>query len=98
MKIKAAVAWQSGQPLSIEEIEIQGPKKGEVLIKMVATGVCHTDAYTLSGADPEGNGTKLSLLNTFFTSMRKLFHLTSWHGHQLTWFRPSFNTSGLIPA
>ena len=44
------------------------------------------------------NGTKLSLLNTFFTSMRKLFHLTSWHGHQLTWFRPSFNTSGLIPA
>ena len=46
----------------------------------------------------QGNGTKLSLLNTFFTSMRKLFHLTSWHGHQLTWFRPSFNTSGLIPA
>jgi S-(hydroxymethyl)glutathione dehydrogenase/alcohol dehydrogenase len=54
MKIKAAVAWQAGKPLSIEEVEIQGPKKGEVMIKMIATGVCHTDAYTLSGADPEG--------------------------------------------
>jgi S-(hydroxymethyl)glutathione dehydrogenase/alcohol dehydrogenase len=54
MKMKAAVAWQAGQPLAIEEIDIQGPQAGEVLIKMVATGVCHTDAYTLSGADPEG--------------------------------------------
>lgn len=54
MKIKAAVAWEAGKPLSIEHIDIQGPQKGEVLVKMVATGVCHTDAYTLSGADPEG--------------------------------------------
>ncbi len=54
MKIKAAVAWEAGKPLVIEQIDIQGPKKGEVLIKMVATGVCHTDAYTMSGADPEG--------------------------------------------
>ena len=54
MKIKAAIAWQAGKPLVIEQIDIQSPKKGEVLIKMVATGVCHTDAYTLSGADPEG--------------------------------------------
>ena len=54
MKIKAAVAWQTGKPLEIEQIDIAGPKKGEVLIKMVATGVCHTDAFTLSGADPEG--------------------------------------------
>jgi S-(hydroxymethyl)glutathione dehydrogenase/alcohol dehydrogenase len=54
MKIKAAVAWQAGKPLAIEEIDLQKPQKGEVLIKMVATGVCHTDAYTLSGADPEG--------------------------------------------
>jgi S-(hydroxymethyl)glutathione dehydrogenase/alcohol dehydrogenase len=54
MKIKAAVAWQAGKPLEIEQIDIAGPKKGEVLIKMVATGVCHTDAFTLSGADPEG--------------------------------------------
>ena len=54
--------------------------------------------YVIKYIDLYPNGTKLSLLNTFFTSMRKLFHLTSWHGHQLTWFRPSFNTSGLIPA
>ena len=54
MKMKAAVAWEAKSPLEIEERDIQGPKAGEVLIKMVATGVCHTDAYTLSGADPEG--------------------------------------------
>jgi len=54
MKIKAAVAWEAGKPLEIERINIQGPQAGEVLVKMVATGVCHTDAYTLSGADPEG--------------------------------------------
>ena len=54
MKMRAAVAWKAGQPLSIEEIDIDGPKQGEVLIKLVATGVCHTDAFTLSGDDPEG--------------------------------------------
>ncbi len=54
MKMKAAIAWQAGKPLEIEQIDISGPKRGEVLIKMVATGVCHTDAFTLSGADPEG--------------------------------------------
>lgn len=54
MKSRAAVAWEAGRPLSIEEVEVQGPKAGEVLVRMVATGVCHTDAYTLSGKDPEG--------------------------------------------
>ena len=54
MKTRAAVAWEAGQPLSIEEIDIDGPKAGEVLLRNVATGVCHTDAYTLSGEDPEG--------------------------------------------
>lgn len=54
MKMRAAVAWETGKPLSIEEIDIQGPKAGEALIKIIATGVCHTDAYTLSGDDPEG--------------------------------------------
>ena len=54
MKTRAAVAWEAGKPLSIEEIDLAGPKKGEVLVRLVATGVCHTDAYTLSGADPEG--------------------------------------------
>jgi len=54
MKSRAAVAWEAGRPLEIEEIEVQGPKSGEVLIRLVATGVCHTDAFTLTGADPEG--------------------------------------------
>ncbi|MDQ6977372.1 MAG: S-(hydroxymethyl)glutathione dehydrogenase/class III alcohol dehydrogenase [Ghiorsea sp.] len=54
MKIKAAVAWAANQPLSIEEIDLEAPKKGEVLVKMIATGVCHTDAFTLSGEDAEG--------------------------------------------
>lgn len=54
MKTRAAVAWKAGQPLEIEEVDLEGPKTGEVLVKIVATGVCHTDAYTLSGADSEG--------------------------------------------
>ncbi|MGH8226067.1 MAG: S-(hydroxymethyl)glutathione dehydrogenase/class III alcohol dehydrogenase [Gammaproteobacteria bacterium] len=54
MKTRAAVAWEAGKPLAIEEIELEGPKAGEVLVRNVATGVCHTDAYTLSGEDPEG--------------------------------------------
>ncbi|MDI2112787.1 S-(hydroxymethyl)glutathione dehydrogenase/class III alcohol dehydrogenase [Commensalibacter nepenthis] len=54
MKTRAAVAWQAQQPLSIEEVDLMPPQKGEVLIRIMATGVCHTDAYTLSGADPEG--------------------------------------------
>jgi S-(hydroxymethyl)glutathione dehydrogenase / alcohol dehydrogenase len=54
MKSRAAVAWGAGKPLVIEEIQVDGPKAGEVLVKIVATGVCHTDAFTLSGKDPEG--------------------------------------------
>ena len=54
MKSKAAVAWEAGKPLEIEEVEVAAPKEGEVLVRMVATGVCHTDAFTLSGEDPEG--------------------------------------------
>ena len=54
MKTRAAVAWKAGKPLTIETIDIEGPKAGEVLVEIMATGVCHTDAYTLSGADPEG--------------------------------------------
>jgi S-(hydroxymethyl)glutathione dehydrogenase/alcohol dehydrogenase len=54
MKSKAAVALAAGKPLSIEEVQVAGPKAGEVLVKIVATGVCHTDAFTLSGKDPEG--------------------------------------------
>ena len=54
MKVKAAVAWGPGEPLKIEELDLEMPKKGEVLVKLIATGVCHTDAFTLSGEDPEG--------------------------------------------
>lgn len=54
MKTRAAVAWQAGQPLTIEEVELAGPRAGEVLVEVKATGICHTDWYTLSGADPEG--------------------------------------------
>ncbi|SDR60638.1 S-(hydroxymethyl)glutathione dehydrogenase / alcohol dehydrogenase [Rhizobiales bacterium GAS113] len=54
MKTRAAVAFEAGKPLSIETVEIDGPKPGEVLVEIKATGICHTDAYTLSGADPEG--------------------------------------------
>jgi S-(hydroxymethyl)glutathione dehydrogenase/alcohol dehydrogenase len=54
MKARAAVAWEAGKPLVVEEVEVEGPRGGEALLRLVATGVCHTDAYTLSGQDPEG--------------------------------------------
>ena len=54
MKTRAAVAWAANKPLTIETIELDGPKAGEVLVENMATGVCHTDAYTLSGLDSEG--------------------------------------------
>ena len=54
IKSKAAVAWAAGEPLKMEEVDVQLPKKGEVLVRIIATGVCHTDAFTLSGDDPEG--------------------------------------------
>ena len=54
IKSKAAVAWAAGEPLKMEEIDVEFPKKGEVLVRIVASGVCHTDAFTLSGDDPEG--------------------------------------------
>lgn len=54
MKAKAAVAWEPKIPLAIEMIDVEAPKEGEVLLKVVASGVCHTDAFTLSGDDPEG--------------------------------------------
>ena len=54
IKSRAAVAWKAGAPLEITEVDVAPPKAGEVLVRIVATGVCHTDAFTLSGADPEG--------------------------------------------
>jgi S-(hydroxymethyl)glutathione dehydrogenase/alcohol dehydrogenase len=54
MKSRAAIAWEAGRPLEVDLVDLEGPKAGEVLIRNVATGVCHTDAFTLSGDDPEG--------------------------------------------
>ena len=54
MKIKAAVAHKAGAPLTIEDVDLEGPRAGEVLVEIKATGICHTDEFTLSGADPEG--------------------------------------------
>ncbi|GAB4172633.1 MAG: S-(hydroxymethyl)glutathione dehydrogenase/class III alcohol dehydrogenase [Coleofasciculaceae cyanobacterium] len=54
MEVKAAVAYEAGKPLTIETVQLEGPKAGEVLVEIKATGICHTDAYTLSGKDPEG--------------------------------------------
>jgi S-(hydroxymethyl)glutathione dehydrogenase/alcohol dehydrogenase len=54
MEVKAAVAYEAGKPLAIETVQLEGPKAGEVLVEIKASGVCHTDAYTLSGKDPEG--------------------------------------------
>jgi len=54
MKVEAAIAVEAGKPLEIGEIELDGPKEGECLVRLAATGVCHTDAFTLSGDDPEG--------------------------------------------
>src|SRR5262245_19615288 len=54
MRTKAAMAYQAGKPLVVEDVELDGPKAGEVLVEIKATGVCHTDEFTLSGADPEG--------------------------------------------
>lgn len=55
IKCRATGVWEAGKPLSIEEIEVASPKAHEVRIKIIATAVCHTDAHTLSGADPEGS-------------------------------------------
>src|SRR5450755_565575 len=54
MKTRAAVAYEAGKPLVVEEVDLAGPKAGEVLVEIKATGVCHTDEFTRSGADPEG--------------------------------------------
>jgi S-(hydroxymethyl)glutathione dehydrogenase/alcohol dehydrogenase len=54
MDVRAAVAWEAGKPLTIETVQLEGPREGEVLVEVKATGICHTDKYTLSGADPEG--------------------------------------------
>ena len=51
---KAAIAWEAGKPLSVEDVRVAPPKAGEVRVRVTYTGLCHTDVYTLSGSDPEG--------------------------------------------
>jgi len=60
MKTRAAVAFEVGKPLVIEQVDLEGPKPGEVLVELKATGVCHTDEFTRSGADPS-----LCLISSF---------------------------------
>ena len=54
MKTRAAIAYKAGAPLDVETVDLDGPRAGEVLVEIKATGVCHTDEFTRSGADPEG--------------------------------------------
>ena len=54
MRIRAAICWEPGRPLDVDDVDLDGPRAGECLVRLVATGVCHTDAYTMSGRDPEG--------------------------------------------
>ncbi len=54
MQTRAAVAYAAGKPLEVTTVELEGPKAGEVLVEIKATGICHTDAFTRSGDDPEG--------------------------------------------
>jgi len=54
MQVRAAIAWEAGKPLTVETVDLEGPRPGEVLVELMATGICHTDAYTLSGLDSEG--------------------------------------------
>src|SRR5919107_465382 len=54
MKTRAAIAWAAGKPLEVSTVELEGPREGEVLVEIKASGVCHTDEFTRSGADPEG--------------------------------------------
>ena len=64
MKTQAAVAFEAGKPLVVETVDLEGPKAGEVLVEIKATGICHTDQFTLSGADPEGLDRKSTRLNS----------------------------------
>src|ERR1700728_2171340 len=54
MQVRAAVAYEAGKPLALETVDLAGPRAGEVLVEVKATGICHTDKFTLSGDDPEG--------------------------------------------
>ena len=105
MKSRAAVAIKAGHPLEITEIDVQGPKEGEVLVRMVATGVCHTDAFTLSGEDPEGifpsvlgheGGGVVEEVGAGVTSVKPGDHVIPLYTPEVG--KGSFGTSGKIAA
>ena len=73
MKTRAAVAVEAGKPLEIMEVDLDGPRAGEVLVEIMATGICHTDAFTLSGADPEGMFPASSASSTIFFVFLRYF-------------------------
>jgi S-(hydroxymethyl)glutathione dehydrogenase/alcohol dehydrogenase len=70
MKTRAAVAWKAGAPLTIETVDLEGPRAGEVLVEVKATGICHTDWFTLSGDDPEGCSRRSSATRAQASSSR----------------------------
>ena len=70
MKTRAAVAFEAKKPLEIVEVDLEGPKAGEVLVEIKATGICHTDAYTLDGFDSEGIFLRYSVMRAQASSAR----------------------------
>ena len=84
MKTRAAVALEAGKPLEVMEVNLEGPKEGEVLIEIKATGICHTDEFTLSGADPESKEAAAwsevkEVFNTFADADHYVFSVPMWN-------------------
>ena len=79
MDVRAAVAVQAGKPLEIMTVQLEGPRAGEVLVEVKATGICHTDEFTLSGADPEGRACRKPCSRLRLPRER-------WHFHALLTF------------
>ena len=82
IQCRAAVAWSAKEPLSLETVEVAPPKAGEVRIKVLATGVCHTDAYTLDGLDPEGLFPCILGTAEFCQKFMKFAHFNVNLGHE----------------
>ena len=103
MKTRAAIAFEKAKPLEIVELDLDGPKQGEVLVEIKATGICHTDAYTLDGFDSEGifpsilgheGAGIVREVGTGVTSVKPGDHIiVAWSPVTSVWSRPA-NTSG----
>ena len=78
IKSRAAVAFAANQPLQIVEVDVEAPKAGEVLVRIVASGVCHTDAFTLSGDDPEASSRPFSAMKAVALSKPSVMVLLRW--------------------